>query len=225
MKRIVLFVEGEGEATAVPRLVSRLLTEQNAWGVAILDEHPFRVGQINKLVKNEYREWKRKLAASLKRSNVGGVLLMLDGDIKKVASAAFCAATVAKSLSKVATEVGAGNTFSVTSVFANQEYESWLLAGIESLAGKTLPDGRTIPADIDVPDGNLEESPRDAKGWLNKRIAGGYKPTRDQAILTQWVDLHLVRNRRIRSFQRLESAVSELVGAIRSETHVVTPAD
>lgn len=32
MKRIVLFVEGEGEAEALPKLVKQLLTEQNAWG-------------------------------------------------------------------------------------------------------------------------------------------------------------------------------------------------
>ena len=71
MKRLVLFVEGEGEAEAVPRLVKRLLTEQNAWDAVSLDDNTFRVGEINKLVKDNYREWKRKLAASLKRRDVG----------------------------------------------------------------------------------------------------------------------------------------------------------
>ena len=225
MKRIVLFVEGEGESGAVPKLVAGLLAKQSAWDVVILDEHPFRVGQIIKLVKDDYREWKRKLSAALKRANVGGVLLLLDGDTKRVGDAPFCAANTAKSLAAVAASVGAGSNFSVASVFARQEFESWLIAGFESFAGKTFPDGRKVPANVAVPASDLEESPRDAKGWLNRAIDGGYKPTRDQAILTQWLDPQLVRDRGIRSFQRLESAVSELVTAIRSGNHVVTPSD
>jgi hypothetical protein len=55
VKRIVLFVEGEGEADAVPKLVKRLLTEQNAWDAVWLDEAAFRVGHVNWLVKDEYR--------------------------------------------------------------------------------------------------------------------------------------------------------------------------
>jgi hypothetical protein len=46
MKRIVLFVEGEGEADAVPKLVKRLLSEQNAWDAVSLDENTFRVGEV-----------------------------------------------------------------------------------------------------------------------------------------------------------------------------------
>lgn len=186
-KRIVLFVEGEGEANAVPQLVKRLLTELNAWDAVALDEHPFRVGHINKLAKDDYREWKRKLSASLKRPNVGGVLLILDGDIKTVGGSPFCAVAVARSLAEIARGVGGGSTFSVATVFARQEYESWLIASIESFAGKTFPDGRLAPVHAAVLEGDLEENPRDAKGWLNKAIDGGYKPTRDQATLTQWL--------------------------------------
>src|SRR5229473_3293754 len=102
MKRIVLFVEGEGEAEAVPRLVKRVLTEQKAWDAVSLDPDTFRVGEVNKLVKDKYHEWKRKLAASLKRRNVGGVLLVIEGDVKKVEGVAFCAAKVAKSLASEA---------------------------------------------------------------------------------------------------------------------------
>ena len=140
MKRIVLFVEGEGEAEAVPKLVKQLLTEQKAWDAISLDPAPFRVGEVNKLVKNKYHEWKRKLGASLKRRNVGGVLLVLDGDVKKVEGDTFCAAKVAKSLASEAASVGGGVTFSIGVVFARQEYESWLIAGIESLAGQRLSD-------------------------------------------------------------------------------------
>jgi len=225
MKKVVLFVEGEGEADAVPQLVKKILAELHAWDSVILDKSPFRVGHINNLVKNDCKEWKRFLSICSKRPNLGGILLILDGDLKKVANAPFCAATVAKSLSEAAKEVGGGSNFSVASVFARQEYESWILAGIGHLVGKTLPDGRAIPANLSLPKGDLEEAPRDAKGRLNKSIDGGYKPTRDQATLTKLLDLQVIRERGMRSFQRLESAVSELVKAIRTENHVVTPSD
>ncbi len=98
MRRLILFVEGEGEADAVPTLVRRLLTEQGDWYDVLLDDSPFRVGSVDKLVKAHFHDWKRFLRASLKRPNVGGVLLILDGDIGKVAGKDFCAAAVAKSL-------------------------------------------------------------------------------------------------------------------------------
>ena len=224
MKRIVLFVEGEGEVKAVPLLVKRLLTEQNAWDAIILDEFPFRVGQINNLTKDDCSEWKRKIGASRKRENVGGILLILDGDIKQTHFGPFCAATVANSLAEIARGEGAGSTFSVAVVFARQEYESWLIASAESFAGKTLPDGHTFSPDIRVPEGDLEEGTRAAKEWLRKIIKGGYKPTHHQATLTEWLDLSTVRQRGMRSFQRLESAVEELVEAIRTDNHVATPA-
>ena len=225
MKRIVQFVEGEGEAVAIPRLIKRILTDQNAWGMGdiVLDEEPYRVGHLNKLLKNQYREWKRKLQASLQRRNVGGVLLVLDGDLERIGTTTFCAAEAARALADQAKNVGGGIAFSVAVVFARQEYESWLIAGIASLAGKRLGDGRLIAPDASAPDGDLEESPRDAKRWLSKLIEGGYKPTRDQAPLTQMVDLRVIRDRNLRSFQRLESAVSQLVLAIRNDKHFTSP--
>jgi hypothetical protein len=174
-------------------------------------------------VKNKYREWKRKLAASLKRRNVGGVLLVLDGDVKKVEGDVFCAAKVARSLASEAASVGGGVTFSVAVVFARQEYESWLIAGIDSLAGQRLSDGRMIAKNAKAPEGDLEESPRNAKGWFSGVIEGGYKPTRDQGALTDLVDLKAIRKRKLRSFRRLESALAGLVSAVRNDKHTATP--
>jgi len=51
----------------------------------------------------------------------------------------------------------------------------------------------------------------------------GYKPTRDQAELTRLVDLNVIRQQKMRSFRRLESAITELINAIRSGEHAVTP--
>jgi hypothetical protein len=38
MRRLILFIEGEGEADAVPTLVRRLLTEQGDWHDLLLDD-------------------------------------------------------------------------------------------------------------------------------------------------------------------------------------------
>jgi len=223
MRRLILFVEGEGEADAVPTLVRRLLTEQGNWHDVLLDDNPFRVGSVDKLVKADFHDWKRLLRASLKRPNVAGVLLILDGDMEKVAGTVFCAAVVAKSLAGAAMHVGAGKTFSVAVVLARQEYETWLVAGVASLAGRRLPDGRLIESNAKAPEGDLELSPRDAKGWLGTIVEGGYKPTRDQAALTRLVDFEVIRAPKLRSFRRLESAVLSLREAIRCNSPVVSP--
>ncbi|MGP0064681.1 MAG: DUF4276 family protein [Isosphaeraceae bacterium] len=223
MRRLILFVEGEGEADAVPTLVRRLLTEKGDWHDILLDNNSFRVGSVDKLIKEDFHNWKRDLEASLKRSNVGGVLLILDGDIAKVGGKPFCAASLARSLAGAAMHVGAGRTFSVAVDFARQEYETWLIAGIASLAGRRLSDGRLIDPDAKAPEGDLEAGPRDAKGWLGAIVDGGYKPTRDQAVLTRLVDLEAIRARSLRSFRRLEAAISSLIEAIRCNRPIVSP--
>lgn len=223
MKRLVLFVEGEGEVDAVPILLKRLLKEKGEPFDILLDDAPFRVGSVDKLIKGDFRDWKRFLLASLKRANVGGVLVILDGDIEKAGGEEFCAAAVATSLTGAAMHVGAGKTFSVAVVFARQEYETWLIAGIASLAGQRLPDGRLIESNAKAPEGDLEASPRDAKGWLRAIVEGGYKPTRDQAEFTKLVDLEVIRSRNLRSFRRLESAVTSLLEAIRCDKPIASP--
>ena len=224
MKRIVLFAEGEGEQAALPKLVKRILTEQGVWERRdiLLDESPFHVGHVGNVVKDDCSKWRRWLAASAKRRDLGGVLLVLDGDAKSIHGKAFCAASVAARLADEAKAAGAGSTFSVAVVFARQEYESWLIPAVVALAGSRLSDGRRIWPGAELPAENLEEM-RDAKGWIKKVLEGGYRPTRDQAALTELADLQAIRNRNLRSFRRLEAALAELVSAIRQGVHVATP--
>ncbi len=222
MKRIVLFVEGEGESTAAPILVNKVLnTIPNVWEHVYLDQATFRVGEINKVLSND--NWRRKLLAANKRKNVGGILMLLDGDIKKIGGQTQCLIEVAKELTEQALNLGAGTQFSVVIVFAIQEFESWLIAGFESLKGKEFPDGRRVAVEAEIPI-NVETAPRDAKDWFKNIIGGGYRPTRDQAELTRWLDVAIVSSANLRSFQRFESAVTELVNAIKTDQHVATPA-
>jgi hypothetical protein len=130
----------------------------------------------------------------------------------------------ARRLADEARKVGGGSLFSVAIVFACMEFESWLIAGVKSLAGARFSDGRSeLPETIGEVPANPESAPRDAKGWLARNMKTGYSPTRDQAELTRLVDLNLIRQQETRSFRRLESAVKQLVSAIRSGEHTVTP--
>lgn len=115
----------------------------------------------------------------------------------------------------------AGEIYSVASVFAMKEFETWLLAGIESLRGKSLAGARGIvPTNATCPDIDLE-SKRDAEGELRK-IIPLYSKSLDQGVLARQVDLEAVR-KRCRSFRRFFSAIKELADAIRRGQHVVTP--
>ena len=224
MKRVVLFVEGDGDALAVPVLVKRLIAHLDAWDCLFLDPRPFVVGGVNRLFKNDCRNWLRWLGAAAKRGTIGAILLVLDGDAPRIHGERFCAANVARQLAQEATRARGGDLFSVAVVFACQEYESWLIAGVESLSGRPLKDGRPgVPSGTRPPAQDLESAPRNAKGWLNKVIESGYSPVRDQALLTEMVDLELIRNRPMRSFRRLESAISAVVSAVRNQSHVVSP--
>jgi hypothetical protein len=238
-KRLVLLVEGDGDVEAAPVLVSRLLHEHSAFDAVFLDSHPLRVGDYSKIRRSDkyprirehdFGEWRRLLQYAARRPNVGGCILLLDGDSPiTLEGKPFCARDAARRLAAEAQKVGAGKVFSVAVVFACMEFESWLIAGIDSLLGKPLPDGRKempdcLPRDVQTPP-NPDTSPRDAKGWLRRVMATGYKPARDQAALTRLVDLSVIRRRKeVRSFRRMESAIGEIVAAIRSGNHVVTPA-
>ncbi len=226
-RRLVLFVEGEGDRDAAPVLVKKLLTEQNAWTYYFLDKDPpFLVGDVAGLTKDDGRKWLRMLNAAKKKRNLGAVLLLLDGDSDSIRKEPFCAAKFAARLAQWSTSVGGGSLYSVACVFARLEFESWIIAGADRLAGQSLPDGRDgLPVGTTSPEGDLEKFPRDAKGWLAKRASGGYKESVDQVLFTQLLVDHLdvVRQRSIRSFRRLESAMQQLVAAACSGLHIASP--
>ena len=225
-KRLVLLVEGDGDVEAAPVLLARLLHEYQAFDAVFLDPHPFRVGEYSKISRQEFAKWRRYLRAVAKRKDLGGCLLLLDGDSRaKVEGQPFCAMRAAGCLADEARKEVAGRSFSVAIVFACTEYESWLIAGVQSLGGKQFTDGSNqMPDQIKAPPPHPESAPRDAKGWLGGVMKTGYKPTRDQAELTRLVDLNLIRRQEMRSFRRLESAVQGLVRAVRCGEHAVTPA-
>jgi hypothetical protein len=129
-KRLVLLVEGHGDVEAAPVLLGRLLKEYHAsspvFDSLVLDKlPPLRVGEYSIIHKNDFSDWRRYLQVALKtRGNVGGCLLLLDGDCPPRNGTDFCARDAAKLLAEEAVKVGAGNLFSLGIVFACQEFES-----------------------------------------------------------------------------------------------------
>jgi hypothetical protein len=168
-KRLVLFVEGEGDAYAVPVLVQRLLNDLAPWDCLFLDRDALRVGNVAKLTGRRAGEWARFIGVARKRRNLGGILLLLDGDVPPAGEREFCARRTGWDFSRRAREQGAGSLFSVASVFALQEYESWLIGGIEALAGRLLPpDGRP-----GVPPRHRRTAARPGKGAQERQAMAG----------------------------------------------------
>jgi hypothetical protein len=226
MKRLVLFCEGQGDELGVWQLTKRVLAASDPWRWLLLDDAPFRTGDVSSLFKSDFSKWLRLLAAARKRPEFAGVVAVFDGDMDRVNKQPFCPKLHAFQLAAAAQRAGAGSTFSLAVVFARQEFESWLIAGVESLAGQRLPPNNRPGVSVGTvpPSGDLELHPRGAKEWLSKAMEEGYLPTRDQAVLAKLVALEPVRNRNLRSFLRFESAIAETVSAIQSDKHIATPA-
>jgi hypothetical protein len=226
-KQLVLLGEGHGENDALPSLIRRILRETSGTDYllpqspALRTKHPVRWNA--ETGTPDFSEWQRRVELAARKSRGGAVLAVFDGDFNNYppgSSSSFCAAAAAKMLAFEAAKAGAGKTCSLAVVFACVEYESWLVAGVESLAGKRLPDGRAgMPAGIAFPSGHPESH---GKGWLEK-VWPTYKPALHQKELTELLDLSVVRAKGLRSFQRLDNAVDQLIRAAERDTFICTP--
>lgn len=226
MKRLVLLGEGQGDEAALPVLVRKLLLERDRGQDFFADKDVIRGASYTKWDKEanrpDYSKWISRVIAASRRANLGGVLAVYDGDapiFPPGSKTPFCAADAAKVLARVAADAGAGKTFSLAVVFACVEYETWVIAGIESLAGKRYTDGRlALPPGLKFPSGDAESH---GKRWLEQH---GYRPARDQGALTDLLDLAVVRAKGLRSFKRLEHALDQLLDAADRGAHILTPA-
>ena len=221
MKRLVLVGEGHGEVPALPILVAKLLEEADPDQAFYPDREVIRGDRANN--RPDFSRWIARVTLAARRREAGGVLAIYDGDAPHFppgSGTPFCAGTAGKAMAAAARAARAGETFSLAVVFACTEYETWLIAGIESLSGRTFEDGRSgVPRGVEFPRGDPEAH---GKKWL-ERVFPGYRPALHQSELTRMLDLNVVRAKRLRSFQRLEHALEQLLRANRSGAHVSTP--
>lgn len=185
-------VEGHGEVTAVPLLIRRIVSVY-APNVYAEVAKPIRVKR-DALVQAGGIENAIDLAAR-QTGPTDSILVLLDADKD-------CPFELAVSLAERARKRRPDRTIRV--VVAKCEFEAWFLAAARSLAGR-----RGFPQELDPP--SDPEAVRDAKGWLKDRTKPGqsYKPTVDQAALTQAFDLELARDG-ARSFRKFVKDVLEL---------------
>jgi len=228
MKRLVLLGEGHGEVLALPVLVKRLLKERDARQLLFVDSHVIRTNPARlvkwdrKINQSDYSEWISRITLAARRPDVGGILAVYDGDMLMFPAGSktpFCAATAAKEMATAAMTSGICRSLSLAVVFACCEYETWLVAGVESLVGPRLKDGRTIPRHLKFPTGRPESH---GKGWLERNLPS-YRPIRDQSALTELVGFQYIRGKKLRSFSRLEHAVDQLLEAVAKDAHSATP--
>lgn len=229
MKRLVLLGEGQGEEQALPVLVNKLLREKGTEGPLFVDRDVIRTGSSfvtwrHTATQPDFSEWLRFLTVAARRPGTAAVLAVYDGDLPSFPPGSglpFCPATAAKAMVAAAANAGAGKLFSLSVVFACAEYETWLVASAESLAGRQLMGARlALPRGTAFPPGDPESH---GKKWLEENMPS-YRPTRDQAALTELLDPSAVRAKGLRSFQRLEHALDQLLAAVITGHHISTPA-
>lgn len=228
-KPLVLLGEGHGELSALPVLVRKVLHEKKGGDLLFVDQEVIRTSRSSlirwdkKTNKTDFSVWLKRVELARRKSKNGAVLAIYDGDFPDFplgSAFPFCASQAAKVMAAEAANVGAGKLFSLSIVFARSEYETWLVAGVESLAGRSLKDGLPgLPAHLTFPVGDPESH---GKRWLEKYYPN-YRPPIHQSALTELLDLNCVRAKGLRSFARLEHAVDQLLEAAAKGDHVSTP--
>jgi Domain of unknown function (DUF4276) len=165
-------VEGDGEVAALPVLLRRLV----AWrtpGEVVSVLPPIRVARDRFLSRDGELQRYTRLAAQ-KSGPDGWVLVLLDADDD-------CPAELGPSILARCRAAVADRRISV--VLANREYEAWFIAAAQSLDGH-----RGLR--IDPGEAADAETPRDAKGWIRRRMPGrSYGETTDQPAFSAAMDL------------------------------------
>ena len=200
MPVIVPIVEGDGDAVALPNLLTRILAEKYGRGDVLVAQGRQGVVKANGR-QNLERKLDRFLGHAQNRPGCAAVLIVVDADDD-------CPAELAARLRERCHDIG--TRCPVEIVCACRSYEAWLLASLETIRGSYgIPDAAALPADADgIPD---------PKRWLTDQMPAGqvYKPTTHQPSLSSAIDPFLA-HRNSRSFRRLCHALEQLVAAMDS---------
>ncbi len=203
MPKIVPIVEGDGEVTAFPVLLRKLLARDLRFDVQVA--HPKSANGRSNLIKRGGLE--RFIKYAWKEPDCGAILVLLDAEHE-------CPEEIARDFCRRVEAIGIA--FPVIIVVAKRMYEAWILASISTIAGRF-----GLPAEL-APPADAEAVPN-PKAWIDERLPSGraYKETQDQEAMTAWIDPVLANS--TRSFRRLEHGVQEALEAIDTGAKVVTP--
>lgn len=197
---IASVVEGEGEISALPVLLRRLMYQAQIWDADI--QPPFLVDRGRLVRPGGLEAAVEALARRVPSDQPGGVLVVIDADDD-------CPASLGPSLLARAEAARPDRRTGV--VLANREFEAWFLASAPSLGGRAgLAEHLEVPAN--------SETLRDCKGWLTHHRSDGvrYRPRVDQAALADGVDLDAARANSA-SFDKFCRDVTYLITGKRGE--------
>jgi hypothetical protein len=186
--RLACIVEGHGEVSAVPVLLRRIAAMIGSQ-IQLSIPHPIRLDR-SKARQAGVLEKATQLAAT-KVGSGGGILIILDADDD-------CPAALGPALPRRAQ--AERKDLPIAVVIASREFESWFIAGADSIRGRFLTGAEEIPQNL-----------RGAKEWLKAKLKNGrYSPTVDHASLASAFDLKQARSGSP-SFDKLWRELARLV--------------
>ena len=198
-------VEGDGDASALPGLLIRIIQEKYHRYDAIVAQGRTKVVKANGRPKLE-GNLERFLAHAQNKPQCGAILVLVDADRD-------CPVSLARKLTKRCAQIDLNCPVQI--VCANREYESWFLASLNTIRGRHgLPMNAVLSGDA--------EAVLNPKQWLTDHMPSGqaYKETTHQASFSRLIDLDLAC-RNSRSFRRLCHALEQLLSTIN--THSAQP--
>jgi len=201
--KLVPIVEGDGEVTAVPALLRKILWQIPRYDIQVT--RPKSANGRGNLTKEGGLE--KFIRYSWKERDCGAILVLIDADKE-------CPVTLARDLTRRVEAIGV--LFPVVIVVAKRMYETWFVASIATIAGHL-----DLPEDL-TPPPNPEEVPN-PKAWIENHFPAGraYKETQDQEAMTNLLDITLASS--ARSFQRMLNAIDQALEAIDTGANLVTP--
>ena len=187
-------VEGDGEVTALPVLLRRLIQASNAYPLGV--SQPIRRPRTDLVREDGVR---RAVRVARLKPDCAAILIVFDGDDD-------CPRDIAPRVQAWAQAEATPLPCYV--VMPNREYEAWFLATIESLRGtRGIRNDATSHADPESRRGAAEERRR--RMASNRRYS---KPV-DQPALTAVFDM-AEAHRRCRSFRRMVRAFGQVATSL-----------
>ncbi|MGA2656703.1 MAG: hypothetical protein ABSH34_04190 [Verrucomicrobiota bacterium] len=185
--RGALFVEGEGENQAAPRLLKDL------W--AHLELQPFIVWEVlwrNNAMKEDHvlQQGLARFDARLRNGTYGLLLVMFDADFERNGQDA-CPKTDAPHTAEVIRDINLPIPAAV--VLPYKEYEHWFAACLPQWAGQLIIDSRTGQTigrfALDTAGAHACLHRRDGKAIIDQHLdAGRYGERTHQPVLTEMLD-------------------------------------
>lgn len=194
--KLALIVEGDGDRTAVPALVRRVINENEIFHVTVIS-NPIKAGDIRKLSRDGQIE-RFVQYACLREADA--VLIVLDCDDD-------CPVEVALEYSRRINDIAVRHDKRIGIAFIKKEFETLFLFCCRQLAA-SLP---KFPWKLEDYDENEDfENVRGAKERFSKFLGKAYKETLDQPRFASAIDIERLRLTS-KSFRHLERVTLWLV--------------